>query len=469
VAARFAVGIITARQLGLEGAGRLAYFLWMSETMATITGLGLQSTVTRFVADLHGQDRAASAARLARWLYGWCLALTVLGALGLGGAGLLSDNRAAWLCVGFAFPLQGMGAFYLAYLAGQQRFDRIARLNLISGLSLVAGVVAGMRLFGVPGALAGYAAGSAAPAILSIGLLRRPSKLIEFDRELAGRCLRYTLFAWGAAIVSAIVWSRTEVFFLERFRGPGAIAMFTVGIALSTLATQGPMLLSGALMPHFAQVLGAGDAASGRWIYTQATRLMALLLFPLCLGTAAITPVLLPAIYGEAFRGAVPGAMVLTAFAALAFSNVGSALVYGSGKAWFVAASGAVGASLSVAACMVVIPRWGAWGACLSRSGVQTLMVALGAWYLARHHGCPLPLAALGKILFAAAASAVCAYLTISLVGTVTALGAAIPLAAAVYVVLIRATRVLEPEDAAFLRGARDRVLGTVHLGTVEP
>jgi O-antigen/teichoic acid export membrane protein len=463
VAARFAVTIFTARHLGPAGAGRLAYLFWIQEVVAMVTGFGMQSCVTRFVADRNGRGEAAEGRLLASWLYVRYLALALVGGVGIALVAVQSWRPAAdpavWVALGAGLLSQSMGAFYTAYLAGRQEFDRIARMNLISSGALVVGAALGMSRWGVPGILLGYAAGSALPAVWSCELLGGRG-MPRLDRGTVRACLKYAVFAWCAAIVSACVWSRIEVVFLERWWGSQEVAMFSIGLTLSALATQVPLLMSSALMPHFAE--SAARSGADRRTYASATRLLAALLFPLCLGTASLIPVLLPGVYGPAFRAAVPNAMVLTAFSVLSLMNVGSALLYASGRAWFVAASGFAGAVLSLAGCAVVIPVWGAWGASLSRSAVQGVMVSVGTWYIHRHLGCPTPLRALGKILAAAAMAAVASYATITVFPTFAAIALAIPLAAAVYLAMLRWTRALDAADAVSLHSASSRMPAAV-------
>lgn len=465
VIARFLVTIAAARHLGPQGAGRLAYLFWVQEMVATITSLGLQSCVTRFVADLTGRGRAGDCRGLARWLYSRYLALALLGGVGIAAVAVQPWRPVAdstiWICLAACLVSQSMANFYVAYLAGRQQFDRVARVNLISSGALILCAGLGMTLWGLPGILLGYAAGSALPALLSCGLLRRGGMTAALDAGLKSSCLKYAWFAWCAAMMSAFVWSRIEVVFLERYWGNREVAMFSVGLTFATLATQGPVLLGSALLPHFAESVGAGKAGAAR-VYASAIRLLAALLFPLCLGTASLIPTLLPAVYGAAFRAAVPSAMVLTAFSALALMNVGSALVYASGKAWFVAASGLAGAILSLAGCAAVIPLWGAWGASLSRSAVQTAMAVLGTWYIHRYLDGPAPLRALAKILAASFAAALSSYTILSYLSNVPALALAIPVAVLVYLAMLRMTRALDPDDVRSLRSALERMPAVV-------
>jgi len=243
-----------------------------------------------------------------------------------------------------------------------------------------------------------------------------------------------------------------EVFFLERYSGPTAVAMFAVGITLCGLATRVPLLLTGALLPHFAHCFGAGDSSGIKRTYAAATRLTAFMLFPCSLGLAAVMPTLLPYLFGEAFIPAVPTAMVLAAFSLLAFSSVGSALLYGSENPSFIAWSCALGAVLSLGACLLIIPRWGSFGAACSRSAVQVAMVGLGAWYISSRLACPFPARATGRILLAAVLSAVCAFLLAHNVRGPAGVAVAVRIGAAAYLVAVRALHALPQQDCNALR-----------------
>jgi O-antigen/teichoic acid export membrane protein len=129
--------------------------------------------------------------------------------------------------------------------------------------------------------------------------------------DIRVRASRYALYAWAGALSSAFVWSRAEVFFLNRSAGSAAVGLFSVGVTLANLASQGPMLLTAGLLPYFAQAFGKGALAEMREAYASATRVLAFLVFPACFGMAAVLPTLLPLLYGRPFAGALPAATIL--------------------------------------------------------------------------------------------------------------------------------------------------------------
>ena len=185
----------------------------------------------------------------------------------------------------------------------------------------------------------------------------------SIDRTLSRRVTSFALYCWGANVTSAIVWSRIELFFLERYWGMDSVAMFAVALALTQLAIQGPMLLTSAVLASLAEKRGRDDLDGMRGQFAAAVRLLAALVFPICFGTAAIIPELLPVLYGDKFVAAVPAAMVLVSVAALSvLSTVATSLVQALERGDFVFVSSLCGAACALSAGFMLIPEFGVMG-----------------------------------------------------------------------------------------------------------
>jgi len=469
VVSGLACSVLIARLLGVVGTGQVAYLVWLSEIGGLVASLGLGQALTRYLAELEGRDRADRSRALTAWIARRYLLLAVAGTalIALFGRSLVRESfdRIVWSALGLLLLIRGLDALYRAHLAGAQRFAFLARLNLATSALKIAGVGIGAWQWGVAGALGGYVAGSALPALLSLELLRAAGA--PPAPPLRRRVTRYALHTWLAALLSAFVWTRLEIFFLERYRDASEVAMFTIGLTMASLATTGPLLLSGAMIPHFAERVGANDQAAVRAGYAAATRVLALLVFPACFGMAAIVPVLLPALYGSAFSGAVPNAIVLVAVSALAFSHVGSSLIYGMERSGFMALAGTAIAVLAVVVFSLVIPVSGSWGAVWARAALQLLSVVWGHVYIVRRLGCPVPLRALGRTLLAALACAAAAYAPIALWPRPWTLALAIPLGAMVYLIGLRVLGALVAEDTQRLRVHAQRLPGRLCAPTI--
>lgn len=454
--------LIVARLLGTTGTGQVAYVLWIVTLAVTFADLGIYQSLLRYLPAVSAERDADAAVALGSWLLRPGLVIVLLGLIGFAvwaveaPQGTLLTPQSRWL-IGLLFALQLLASFGLGMLRGMQRFDIAARLVIASlGLQLL-GVAVGAMSAGVNGALLGYAAGQILPLAVAAQALRRPAAV---DRALRARVVRFALFSWVGSLMMLLIWSRLEIMFLQHYQGVEAVALYTAGLTFSNLASQGPLLLTGALLPHFAESHARQAADQLRDNYATATRIMALLLLPTCFGLAAILPVVLPLAYGPAFGGAVQAGEILVAGAAIGASGaVGSQMIYARERSDFIFVSSLIGACLSVAACCLVIPRFGLVGAAWVRLMVHGFMVACGSWFIWKRLGCPIPLGALAKMAVSALLSAMVARLCVLLIQRPDlAIVAAVAAGGLVYVAAIRASRAVPQQDVGRLVGFASRL-----------
>jgi len=462
----FVSAVIVARVLGVSGSGTVAYAVWMVLMIAAIVDIGMSPAIVRYGSELRGQQQEDTAERLAGRLVR-VLAVPVLLAAGaiLASVFLAGDFGGTWLprtgksgelefevlgtLVALYVVAQAFASYNYAYLRGKQDFNTLAKLTLASVALQVALVTVGSVAFGIVGALAGYAAGQILPALAACRLLRASGRLDERLRERVGRYARY---AWAANVANAFVWSRIEVFFLERYWGSEAVAMFTVALVLTSLAAQGPLLLTTGVLSFLAEKHGRSDVDALKEAFETGTRLLAALTFPACLGMAAIMPVLLPLIYGKAFADAVPAAIILAGAATVgATSIVATNLVQAVERSDFIFFSSAFGALVAVLAGFLLVPIFGVIGAAVARATIQVTMVMIGLWFVARYLGYPLPLVSLGRLFLAAGVAASVAAASVLTVGGTLSLLIAVPGAVLTYVIALRLTCALPPSDLARL------------------
>jgi len=441
-------GILAARSLGAAGMGHLAFLLWTMETVALVVQFGMARTLTRFVAE-------TGSAGLGLWMGRRLLLLTAAGAalflVAAPGLGRASFGAPALAVGAILFCARGADAVGRAYLAGLQDFRRLARLNVASGLLLVAGVGAGGALYGLPGVLAGYVAAALAGCRVTAAAFRAASPEPP-DEAMRRRVRRFAGWLWVGAILSIFTWSQLEIVFLERLASAEAVGHFAAGVRVTRLATIVPLMLGGAFVPHFAERIGADDHGAVRAGYAAGTRAVALLLFPLSLGLAATAPVVVPLLYGAEFVAAVPVAMVLCGVAALSVNSVGASLILGAGKSHVRVVWSAAAAVAMVALLWAVVPAHGAWGAAWVRLGVRAAIVLAAMFYVGRFLRAPVPVAALARILAAALVCGAAAWAVVWAWPLARALPLAVAAGAAAYVAALRALRAVHPEDAAAFR-----------------
>lgn len=450
--------IIVAQCLGVEGTGVVAFALWVALVTAAVTDLGIQATLARYLPELIASGQEHDAQRLAGALLRplavyCCIALSafVIYAIWQRQSGGASAAQAMlWVLIGFACVLQALAGFTYGCLRGLQRFDDVAFLTGISFACQLVGVAVGSVTVGVLGALGGYCAGSAVPAAFSLRYAVRGGAL---SPETKARVRRYSSYAWAATLSSTFVWSRAELFFLQRSTSSASVGLFAVGVTLANLAAQAPMLLTAGLLPYFAESFGRRALTETREAYAAATRMLAFMVFPACFGMAAILPTALPMIFGQAFATAVPAATVLVLAAGIgATSSVGTNLLMAVDRSDVIFATGLVLAILSVAAGFTLIPRYGLMGAAWARAAIQISGVAFGSWFLFQRLHFPLPFAGLLRLLLAGALCGIAARACLWLTPGITSLVLAIVVGAATYASAVRILGGLNPSDADRLR-----------------
>lgn len=468
----FATSVILARILGVDGLGTVMFAVWVMVLGSAFADLGSAVALSRYLPELESSGRPELFGPLTRNLFRpfalvlsvVCLAVVLYAAWTWHLHGhstaetIVTDPRrspAFWLLTAAALGLQTVSLFGYGYLRGAQRFGEIAVLTVVCLVIQIAAVAAGSLTYGVMGALAGYCAGFAVPAILTFRYLRGSGGI---GRDLERRVRRYAAFAWAGNLATAVLFSRVEVFFLERSWGTEAVGLFAVGVTLANIASQGPMLLTSGLLPHFAESHGRADHASIQRLYMASTRVLAFLIFPACLGLAAILPSLLPLVYGSQFDPAVTASMILAFSSAGGVFYVASQLALGVDRSDLSFTATVIAAVLLLAGCVVVIPTYGIVGAAIVRAVVQVFLVVLHIDLIRRYLGFQAPIGHLLRLLLAAVLCGGAAWLATVLIPKPVNLVVAIPVGAAVYVLAVRLLDALPSEDIVRLRDLFSRL-----------
>lgn len=441
--------VIVARMLGVDGAGVVAYGIWLSTTLVTLASGGAPFTLSRYLPELSALGQEEDARRLNAFLLKPYLTLAALGPAALlayawlapsddGGPGL-------WVAIAAVTLTHSSAEFARGHLRGAQQFDRIARASLLAAIVQPIAIFAAGWRFGPAGALAGYALGNAVTASL---ILAAPRDSQPLPDALRRRVLRYAGYRWAAEIMAAFMWSRMETFFLQLWHGSAAVGVFAAGMTLSSLAVQLPNMLTWGLMPHFAQRLGRKEFGAVQHDLSTGTRLMAFMLLPSCFGAAAVMPALVPFIFGADFSGAVPISEILVVSAGLAATTqVAWNVIWAMERTDVDLYIGALGAAIAVAADIAIIPGHGGLGAAAARALAQISVSIIAIVFLARRLNYGLPFGDLARILLCALLCALAARATLTLIPGTVGLAPAIAVGVLAYLVAARRLKALPDAD----------------------
>jgi O-antigen/teichoic acid export membrane protein len=190
------------------------------------------------------------------------------------------------------------------------------------------------------------------------------------------------------------------------------------------------------------------DSSRVRGLAETSARYLALIAFPVHLGLAAIAAPLVWLTYGSKYSGAVP-ALVVAACLGIpkAFFIPIQAILSSWERQDLIIRWGIVSAALNLGLDFALIPKYGAVGAALANGATQTFFSFVLWVAAARLLKIRLPLSPIVRTAIVAAVMAVAVHFTISRLPVLVGLPLAIVLGIAVYVALVRITRVLTPDD----------------------
>lgn len=461
------LSLLAARTLGAASFGGYQFLVWVVGMGVLAVNWGVPTTVTRYVAEFDGRGDRASAAALLRRALLVRLALGLLAAVALTllpsllGAGGLPR---LWLALaGLVVLCEAMFGIVDAAISGLQRYRYTTLLVLVRGTSELALTWIALRVlgWGVAGLLLVNVAELLLLLLLATLLLRRDFAGHHggaLDGASGRRVLR---FASGMALITllnAVVWDKSEIFFLHRFCPPAEVGYYGLAFGWSArLFGLLPGVLTGVLMPLVAGLYGADDAAGLRRLYALVLRALGLLAFPLgALGALGAEPLM--ALYGPEFAGVVPPLRVLfLSGTVVQLAYAGSSLALGLERQRFILwANVAVGAA-NVALDLLLIPGGGALGAAWANALSQAGASLLSGLYIALRLRFPTPVLALARTALAAALAALPACALLWLRAPV-ALPLGLALYAPAYGAALLALGALSRSEALLLAGLAARL-----------
>lgn len=458
IAGRFAAGVVVARRLGPDGAGQVAYVLWMAEFISVVFGLGMRNSVQRYSSELLGLKGESSALNFARRRY---LVYVLAMCFSIYPLVLWSHSKPVFQQTPYLIALLIIVHFLraaenitYAILSGLHRFKTMAHFRAISSVALLLSIFPFVTYWGLRGAIASYIL-SSLPVVLGIlpVILKRNIDAVPTQYDILKRFYAYSFFAWVTMINDTIIWSRSELYLLDRYCSGTEVGYYSVALTLSVMVTQIPMMVSEAFMTHFAVLSGESNRSDINRLHDLGTRLFALVIIPCALGAAAIMPVFIPLVYGSEFSPAIQVTMIVMGLTAVKSTSVGSMLVYGMNHAWFNALCGLVGVCIFILAGSIAVPQGGIMGAALVRVIVQLSMVLLRTAFIIYVLKISFPTIPFVKTAISALACAGAAWSVVSIWNNALSLVLAILIGVLVYAFFLKMTgAVADDEKQIFIR-----------------
>ena len=399
VAVGIVMSVILARGLGPTEMGEFSYVLWATRTMAAVATLGFAIGTMRYTASAIARDDRGLAWGIVHHLKRRQLGATiVVVAVTLPFVFLFAPESMRW-----AFVVMALGLFpitiehvYSHSVYGANRYDLTAQTSTIKMTLQLGSAIAALALgFGMVGLAIGQVGGSIVAAWIQARRAQSiyPAKETPVPAELRRELRAFLIPLSLVVVLDALVWDRSEVFFLRFWLDPHEVAFYSLAFGLATKAMIVPEITTGPLLPTFAALHGRGAIDEFRRMYRVALRNVLLVGVPIAAVLGALGPGVVTFLYGEEYRpvAALLGAMVVIS-TFVSTRKVAWTALRGLGDQRCMVTASAIAAVINIGAAILLIPLFHTWGAVLASTLGRLFATVTAFTVLARAHRCRPPI-----------------------------------------------------------------------------
>lgn len=358
--------LITARALGAEGRGSIAFLTMVGFFTAQLATLGIFQADANF---------AAREPHLTRSLAGTSLWLSaIFGSLAAGLVGLLI---ALFPAVGAdsETELVVLVLASIPVLVLQPCLDQLLRAHYLPTLSnlgmlvlpvtnvITNGVLALMGELTVTTAVISWVAGwSLSTLVLAIGVSRRLNGFGRFDLKLARRMLRFGIKAYAARVLLLGNY-RMDTWLLGGIAGPTQVGHYSIAVAWMEMLFFLPTAVMLAQRPDLVRA----TPATAERTAALATRATILITLGLAAAMVALAPFLCVTVFGEEFRDSIAmmRILIIGVFGIILLKLLGNALT-AQRKPMLETAAAAAAFVVILTLDIILIPAHGGLGAAVA-------------------------------------------------------------------------------------------------------
>jgi len=361
-AASFASGPILAHALSVEGRGELAAATMPLILVATIATIGLPEAVTYFMA----QDRGRTTALFKRGVLlllipaGVATALLIFMSSWISG-GDPTVHRIIVMSAALVLPSLLL-SIVRATAAAHNRWGAITIERIVTAASKLIPLIILFAIgqLNLVNAAIVVIASTFTGALAYLALMAIPSSGPPAANVTDTELLRYSSGVWLGAI-SGMFLLRIDQVLLSPLAGAFQLGLYAVAASVSEL----PVVVNAAIRDTaFTHISDRSITSSN---IGELSRVSTILVMVLCIPVAAVSPFLIPLLFGRDFSGAVP--VVLILLLATALANPGSMAGVGLSASGFphLRSLSLVGAcAVNIPMLVLLVPSLGAIGAAIA-------------------------------------------------------------------------------------------------------
>lgn len=468
------VTALVARLLAPDRMGAYTLLVWGVGIAGLFANLGYVTATMKYMAEALGRDDPREAAGMLAFasrqvlLCGFAVSLLMAGVGPWAAQHWGRPEFALGLAVGGACVIpMALLSLYTAAAQALQRYDQVAAVTGVTALVSLAGTLLSLWGGGGLAGLLGATGFSSALGVLVYLMLlsgwqrawwRAP---LSVPQRHAMRHYQGPVFVM--LVLDAVVWQRSEVFFLGAFSPVREVAYYGMAFSLATMAMKLiPGTLVGLLIPSMSRSMGQGDREGVGRIYRESCRYMAMLAMPVAVGGALVAPALVAVLYGPGYEpvAALLGALLGFNALVMIYGFPASSVLYSTDAQRLMVRIGLGVSGLNLLLAWWLIPRFGAWGAVLANGLAQLASLYPGIRVAQAQTGAGAPVRSVMHLTLASLGMGIPVYAVVRTCPAGVALVLAPVIGAIAFALLLWFTGAVTPEDRVALRAIAAKVPG---------
>lgn len=412
---RFVTSVIIARMLGPVLMGAYSLVTFTISVLDIITSLGLQNLAIKYISEFDGENNTDTREKIIRYILKIKIILTIAGSIFLitfsrfFARFYADDNLKTYILIAaIALLPAGIAAIGRSIMQGLQDYRALTFQALLSApLSIIITLFFLYLGFSVNGVIAVTVFTSTVDLIIYYFFIRRHIKLrfclkTSLPPDLKKRLITYNWHLAIIVILDAIIWQRSEVFFLGRLSSQADVAFYSVAYNLSSwIIAFLPGMFGNVLFPVMSELFGKNEKNKLNELYILSTRYLMIFSIPFCFAGIGLSSTIIRLMYGSAYLPMTPVLNILLVSSCFGIiASPGSSVYYATERQRYIIKIGLCIAIVNIILNLSLIPSFGAIGAAIVNSFSQIAAVLIGTSVICRALSIRFPIKDLVKTIF---------------------------------------------------------------------
>ena len=467
------LSIIIARFLGPKNLGIFHLVLWTVGIAMLFVNLGIVMSLKKHVAEYAGRNDHRSIAGLINFLIRIRItvavavtAFLVIYSGTIAGFFGLPEAQKYYVWAAIAILPSSLGEIFGASLLGIQKYQYSMMISLVMtplsfGLS-IAVLIAG---YGIIGLFVVTALTTSIGFIINYWAARRENLLnwaVRLPRDVRSGITRFNLGVIAMNFLDEIVWQRSEVFFLGKFRTVQEVGFYSLAFGFTTrMVSFFASSIINVLIPIHSKAFGAKDRGGMEKIYQKSIQYLAMVSLPIAIGGAVLADRIVLKLYGAEY---MPVAMAMSIlFLSAAGGKIGGAfasIMYSANLVRIKVYTAIIWATINITLDLLLIPRYGVMGAVIANSATQLMGVFTGPFIIYYFFRFAFPVNIFSRVLASALTMGVAVWLLKGLLPGTVGLLLLIAFGCVIYLIAVILFRAVSTADVEVFKRGTNRLPG---------